>query len=121
GDAIVEVTNYQGDVTVRVSLENIHDVLVYLKEQHRFIYMGDIAATDRFTSEDRFEVLYNIISLKAQKRFFVKTRCSEENPVLPTTCDIWPAANWLEREAFDMLGIQFEGHPDLRRLFMPED
>ena len=80
-----------------------------------------MVAADRFTSEDRFEVIYNIISLKSQKRLFIKTRCSEENPTLPTSTSIWPAANWHEREAFDMFGIQFEGHPDMRRLFLPED
>ena len=76
---------------------------------------------DRFTSEDRFEVIWNIVSLKDRSRIFVKTRVPEDHPSLPTTTDIWPAAEWNEREAFDMMGIRFEGHPDLRRLFLPED
>lgn len=121
GDSLLDVIEYQGDVTLHVSLPVIHDVLEYLKSEHRFIYLVDIVATDRFTSDDRFELIYNIISLKTQKRILVKTRCTEESPEVPTTVDIWPAANWLEREAYDMFGIFFTGHPDLRRLFLPED
>jgi NADH-quinone oxidoreductase subunit C len=119
--AIQDISDYQGDVLITVSLDSIINVLTFLKNEHRFIYLCDMVAADRFTSEDRFEVIYNIISLKSQKRLFIKTRCSEENPTLPTSTSIWPAANWHEREAFDMFGIQFEGHPDMRRLFLPED
>lgn len=121
GDSIKSVSEYQTDVLVTVELSSIHAILSYLKESHRFVYLCDMVATDRFTSEDRFEVIYNLISLRDQKRLFVKTRCPEQNPILPTTTNIWPAANWHEREAFDMFGIMFDGHPDLRRLFLPED
>lgn len=121
GQSLLDVIEYQCDVTLHISLPVIHEVLEYLKTEHRFIYLVDIAATDRFTSDDRFELIYNIVSLKTQKRILVKTRCSEESPEVPTVVDIWPAANWLEREAYDMFGIFFKGHPDLRRLFLPED
>lgn len=121
GSALKGVTEYQTDVTVLIDLASIHEVLSYLKEHHRFVYFCDMVATDRFTSEDRFEVIYNLICLRDQKRFFVKTRCTEQNPSVPTVTDIWPAANWHEREAFDMFGIQFPNHNDLRRLFLPED
>lgn len=117
----VQITTTRGDVQVLVPQTIIHDVLRKLKEEFGFTYFSDMVAADRFTSEDRFEVIWNLISLKDRTRIFVKTRCSEEQPVLPTTTDIWPAANWNEREAYDMFGIQFEGHPDLRRLFLPED
>jgi NADH-quinone oxidoreductase subunit C len=117
----VQMTTTRGDVQVLVPHTIIHDVLRKLKEDFGFTYFSDMVAADRFTSEDRFEVIWNLVSLKDRTRIFVKTRCSEEHPVLPTTTDIWPAANWNEREAYDMFGIQFEGHPDLRRLFLPED
>lgn len=117
----VQITTTRGDVQVLVPQTIIHDVLRKLKEDFGFTYFSDMVAADRFTSEDRFEVIWNLVSLKDRTRIFVKTRCSEEHPVLPTTTDIWPAANWNEREAYDMFGIQFEGHPDLRRLFLPED
>lgn len=118
---VLEVTEYQGDTLVRVDKDVIHDVCSYLKEQHRFIYLVDLFGTDRFTSEDRFEVIYNLVSLKYQIRIFLKIRVAEENPHVVTVTDIWTGANWNERETFDMFGIRFDGHPDLRRIFMPED
>ncbi|MFU8859995.1 MAG: NADH-quinone oxidoreductase subunit C [Cyclonatronaceae bacterium] len=120
-DSVLEVTEYQGDTLVRVDKEAIHDVCAYLKDYHRFIYLVDIFGTDRFTSEDRFEVIYNLVSLKYQLRIFLKIRIPEENPHVVTVTDIWKGANWNERETFDMFGIIFDGHPDLRRIFMPED
>jgi NADH-quinone oxidoreductase subunit C len=119
GQVVVSVT--RGDVQLLVPRSIIIDVLRTLKDGFGFTYLIDIVAADRFTSEDRFEVIWNIISLKDQSRVFVKTRVPEEDPSLPTSIDIWPAANWNEREAFDMMGIRFTGHPDLRRLFLPED
>lgn len=117
----VQISVTRGDVQLLVPRTIIIDVLRTLKDDFGFTYLIDIVATDRFTTEDRFEVIWNIISLKDQSRIFVKTRVPEEDPSLPSTVDIWPAANWNEREAYDMMGIRFTGHPDLRRLFLPED
>jgi NADH-quinone oxidoreductase subunit C len=121
GSKVLEVTEYQGDTLVRVEKNSINQVCSHLKEHHRFIYLIDIFGTDRFTSEDRFEVIYNLVSLKHQLRLFLKIRLPEENPAVVTVTDIWTGANWNERETYDMFGIVFEGHPDLRRIFMPED
>lgn len=118
---IIEVSEYQGSVIVRVSLPSVHEVLNHLYSIHRFLYLVDIIGTDRFTSEERFEVIYNLMSLKDQIRLFVKVRCEEEDPHVPTATDIWRGANWHEREVYDMFGIIFDKHPDLRRMFMPED
>jgi NADH-quinone oxidoreductase subunit C len=120
-DSILGVSEYAGDVIVLVHPEKIIEVLTYLKEDLHYMYLADIIAADRFTSTDRFEVIYNLVSLREQLRIFVKTRCSEENPTLPTATTVWPGANWHEREAYDMFGIHFEGHPDPRRIYMPED
>lgn len=117
----VQISVTRGDVQLLVPRTIIIDVLRTLKDDFGFTYLIDIVATDRFTTEDRFEVIWNIISLKDQSRIFVKTRVPEDDPSLPSTVDIWPAANWNEREAYDMMGIRFTGHPDLRRLFLPED
>jgi NADH-quinone oxidoreductase subunit C len=121
GNAVLDTGGHAGDTFVRVSAEHIHEVLSYLKNEMHFVYLTDLFGTDRFTSEDRFEVIYNLISLKSGARIFIKTWIQEENPVLPTVTDIWAAANWNEREVWDMFGIRFEGHPDLRRIFLPED
>jgi len=121
GDAILETGGYAGDTCVRVSLDKIHEICAWLKEDQHFVYLVDLFGADRFTSEDRFEVIYNIISLKTGTRIYLKVWCPEEEPVVASVTDIWPAANWNEREAWDMFGIKFDGHPDLRRMFMPED
>jgi NADH-quinone oxidoreductase subunit C len=121
GDAILEVTVHSGDTFVLVDSARIHDILSHLKHTSRYIYISDLFGVDRFTSDDRFEVVYNLVNLAQQHRLFVKTRVAEENPVLPTASDIWSGANWNEREVYDMFGIRFEGHPDPRRIFMPED
>lgn len=118
---IIEVSEYQDNVLVRTSLSSVHEVLQHLYKEHRFIYLVDLIGTDRFTSEERFEVIYNLMSLKDQIRLFVKVRCEEEEPHVPTATDIWRGANWHEREVYDMFGIIFDGHPDLRRMYMPED
>ncbi len=121
GVAVRDVSEYTGDTKVLIALDSIHDVLLFLRDEHHFVYLTDLFGADRFTSEDRFEVIYNIVSLKTGVRLFVKTWCPEENPVVPTATDIWPGANWNEREVWDMFGIRFEGHPDHRRIYMPED
>lgn len=120
-DHVISVDEYAGDITILVHKDAVIPVLKSLKEDHHFIYLADLLGTDRFTNEDRFEVIYNIVSLREGHRLFVKTRCPEENPSLPTATPIWPAANWNEREVYDMFGITFDGHPDPRRIFMPED
>jgi NADH-quinone oxidoreductase subunit C len=121
GDSVIEITSHAGDTMIRVALPVIHDVCKWLKDEQHFVYLTDLFGADRFTSEDRFEVIYNIVSLKTGVRLFIKVWCPEENPVLPTVTDIWPGANWNEREVWDMFGIRFDGHPDLRRIFLPED
>lgn len=120
-EGVISISVTRGDVQLLVPRELVHPILKMLKEKFHYMYLSDMVSTDRFTSEDRFEMIWNIVSLKDRSRIFVKTRVPEENPTLPTTTDIWPAAEWNEREAFDMMGIRFDGHPDLRRLFLPED
>lgn len=121
GDHIIEVSENQGNVIIRVSLSEVHDILRHLYDEHRFVYLVDLIGTDRFTSDERFEVIYNMLSLRDQIRVFVKIRCEEEDPHVPTVTDIWRGANWHEREVYDMFGIIFDGHPDLRRMYLPED
>jgi NADH-quinone oxidoreductase subunit C len=120
-DVFLGTKEHAGDLIITIHKDSVHGVLVYLKEKHHFVYLADIFGTDRFTEEDRFEVIYNLVSLKDKHRLFVKTLLPEENPSLPSACDIWKGANWNEREVYDMFGITFDGHPDPRRIFMPED
>lgn len=120
-EQILEASEYQDTVMVRVSAEVIHEICKALYGEHRFIYLVDIFGTDRFTSDERFEVIYNMVSLHDGIRLFVKVRCEEHDPHVPTVTDIWKGANWHERLTYDMFGIRFDGHPDLRRMYLPED
>lgn len=120
-EQILEASEYQNTVMVRVSSVVIHDVCKELYREHNFIYLVDIFGTDRFTSDERFEVVYHMLSLHDGIRMFVKVRCEEEDPHVPTVTDIWKGANWHERLTYDMFGIRFDNHPDPRRMFLPED
>jgi NADH-quinone oxidoreductase subunit C len=120
-DSFVEVYQSTDDTFIRVEANAIVDICRYLKDEQHFIYLTDLFGIDRFTSEDRFEIAYDLISLRDRERFFLKVRLPEEDPRLGSVSDIWKAASWMEREAYDMFGITFTGHPDFRRMFMPED
>lgn len=121
GDAVLDVTEYAAEHTVYVRREAIVDVCRFLKDEQGFDYLADIGTVDRFTETDRFEVFYNLVSLEGRKRLRLKVRVDEEDPVVPTITSVYRAANWNEREAWDMMGIKFDGHPDPRRIYMPED
>jgi len=87
----------------------------------RFAFLADLTAVDWWPGEPRFQVVYLLASLEHAQRLRVKVALPGEDAHLPTASTIWPAANWLEREVFDLFGIVFDGHPDLRRVLMPED
>jgi NADH-quinone oxidoreductase subunit C len=120
-DKLIEVYQSSGDTYVRVEADAVTEICKYLRDELKFDYLTDIFGIDRFTSDERFEVVYNLVSLRHGVRIFIKIRCQEENPEVDSVVSVWPAANWAEREAFDMFGIRFRNHPDLRRMYMPED
>ena len=120
GGDIGETTLYAGETTVYVSRDAIADVCRHLFDIG-FTYMADMLTVDRFTETDRFEVGYNLCAFKARRRIRLKVRVDEDDAVVPSVVSIWPGAGWHEREAWDMMGIRFDGNPDLRRIYMPED
>ena len=81
----------------------------------------DITAVDRYRREQRFEVVYHLYSLQHKHYIRLQVPVEEEQPVVPSVTGVWAGANWHERETFDMFGIRFTGHPDLRRMYMPEE
>jgi NADH-quinone oxidoreductase subunit C len=87
----------------------------------RFTLLVELTATDFWPREPRFEAVYLLVSPELRQRLRLKVKLPGGDPRLPTVTDVWPAANWLEREVWDLFGIVFEGHPDPRRLLMPED
>jgi NADH-quinone oxidoreductase subunit C len=121
GDDIHDVDRYANEDTVYVEKKRIQDICRYLKEEENFDYFIDLGGIDNFTDEDRYEVFYNIVSTERQKRIRLKVRVDEGDMRVPSVTDIYRAANWNEREAYDMFGFEFVDHPDPRRMYMPED
>ena len=118
---LVETNNYVGETTLTVKAEDLFWVCKALKEKFGFDYLTDIFAVDHYRDEQRFEVNYNIMNLTEKIRLRIKTFVEEDKPEVDSVVEIWPAANWNERETFDMMGVIFKNHPDLRRMFLPED
>ncbi len=128
GAAIVEAGAPLGEPTVVVGSDAILDVLRFCRDDDRlaFAMLTDLTAVDylRFPGREdgpRFEVVYQLYSLVRNHRLRVKVALDEDDAVVPTAVPLWPIANWLEREVWDMFGIRFAGHPDLRRLLLYEE
>lgn len=120
-DWVVGTTYYAGETTIEVKAAAIVKVCEILKTKFGFDYLADITAIDYYTDDNRFGVAYNLVSLTGKKRLRILAKIGEHEPTINTVTGVWPAANWYEREAYDMMGIRFFGHPDLRRIYMPED
>jgi NADH-quinone oxidoreductase subunit C len=121
-DAIAHISYFVGDWTIVAPVARVHDVLRYLRTapDAAFDFCSDVTATDWPPRPERFDLVYCLYSIAHRHRIRVKTRVAEHQPV-PSATDLWTAANWLEREVFDMFGVNFTGHPDRRRILMPDD
>jgi NADH-quinone oxidoreductase subunit C len=122
GDAVEEVTYWAGEVTVRVPSDRILEICRFLKDdpETQMDLLSDLCAADYPKEPKRFEVLYHMYSIPRGQRLRVKTRVGEGEAVA-SVASVWATANWHEREAYDLFGISFEGHPDLRRILLPDD
>ena len=112
-----------GETTVSVSAGQIVDTLTKLRDDPacQFEILIDLAGVDYPERAQRFEVVYHLLSFKNHHHVCLKVGLPEKNPAVPTLTDLWATANWQEREAYDLLGITFTGHPGLERILMPED
>ena len=119
---VADVNDAHGEVTVVVPRESIVDVCWVLKTQHGFDMLADLCGADRGPEEDpRFEVNYHVFSTKHYNRLRLKVLLSEVDPNVTTVTTVWKTANWHERETYDLFGVIFDGHPDLRRILLPSD
>ncbi len=120
--SILATEEFRGDLTAVVAREDIVRVAEFVKNEPglAFDLIIDVFGVDMYRSEDRFEVIYNVYSTSSRRYLRLKVRVPEDPPEVPTVTGVWPGANWHERETWDMFGIRFTGHPDLRRLYMPE-
>jgi NADH-quinone oxidoreductase subunit C len=106
---------------IEVSKDQILTACKVLKDELAFDQLIDLVGVDRFTKKDRFEVIYNLWSNSSKSRLFVRVKLDSKNPEIETVSPLWSTANWEEREAYDMFGIKFLNHPDLRRIYMMEE
>jgi NADH-quinone oxidoreductase subunit C len=120
---VAEVIEFRGETTVVVPQENLLRVGSYLATEPslRFSFLSDLTTVDRFPMEPRFELNYQLLSLDRRERLRLKVRVPGSVASVPSVTSIWPTANWHEREGFDLFGIRFQGHPDLRRILMPDE
>lgn len=123
-DWVSEVIEALGEVTLVVPAARIVDVCAELKAgtETQFDFLSDICGADRGVEEEpRFEVNYHLFSTKKHHRLRLKVLLNEGEAHVPTVTGIWRTANWHERETFDLMGVVFDGHPDLRRILLPDD
>jgi NADH-quinone oxidoreductase subunit C len=125
GDGVFTTSRCQDNLRLHVPAARLLELLAALKDQCGFSMLAELGATDYLgypgRTRPRFEVHYVLLNLDSSERLVVKAAVDDPNPSLPTVVPLWPGANWMEREVFDMFGITFLGHPDLRRILMPEE
>ncbi len=122
GDAIVDSHSFRGDDTIVVKKESLKEICTFLKEDKDcvFDYLLDVCGADYMPREPRFEVVYHMHSISKKHRMRVKTQVADGEKVDSVT-SIWGTADWTERETYDMYGIEFEGHPNMKRIYMDDD
>ncbi|MBL7191515.1 NADH-quinone oxidoreductase subunit C [bacterium] len=122
-DLVISHHRFRGDRTVTIKKEGIHKVLQSLKEHPEFALnmLTDITAVDYLGQRPRFEIVYHLTNVNKSLRIRIKAEVPERSPEVETVTDLWLTADWLEREVFDMFGIKFKGHPDLRRILLYEE
>lgn len=119
---VTDVKDALGEVTIFVPRESIVDVCWVLKTKYQFDLLADLCGADRGVEEEpRFEVNYHLFSTKHHNRLRLKVLLSEDEPNVKSVVSVWKTANWHERETYDLVGIIFDGHPDLRRILLPSD
>ncbi|HEY2614908.1 MAG TPA: NADH-quinone oxidoreductase subunit C [Chthoniobacterales bacterium] len=118
GDKIQEKIEFRGETTFVIRAAELREVAKFCKDELSFDYLLDIASVDNFGEEPRFEVVYELYSMTLAIHLRIKVRVSEDAGEVATVSDIWPTANWHEREIYDMMGLRFAGHPNLRRILM---
>jgi NADH-quinone oxidoreductase subunit C len=111
-------TEFRGETTFTIAASDLHEIAKFCRDELSFDYLIDITSIDNFGEEPRFEIVYELYSMSLAVHLRLKLKVSEDVGAVDTVSDIWPTANWHEREIYDMMGIKFNGHPDLRRILM---
>ena len=121
--AVAEVIQFRGETTVVVPRELLRGAAERCRQDAalQFDLLSDATCVDRFPLEPRFEMNYHLVSIPRRDKVRLRVRLSGNDPVVDSLISVWPGANWLEREVFDLFGIRFTGHTDLRRILLPDD
>lgn len=117
----LDYSDVNGTFLITIPKENLLEVCKILKNDLGFDQCRDAVGVDRFTKKNRYEILYNLYSLNEKDRVFIKVILESKDPESISIAGVWKSADWYEREAYDMVGIKFKGHPDMRRIYMPEE
>ncbi len=125
GDGVFSTSQYLDNLRLHVPASRLIELLTVLKNQCGFSFLAELGGTDYLGypghTRHRFEVHYVLLNIDTTERLIVKAGVDDPNPTLPSAYPLWRGADWMEREVYDMYGIVFEGHPDLRRILMPEE
>jgi NADH-quinone oxidoreductase subunit C len=126
GPVILKVSTFRDNVRVLVDRSKLMDALAFLKEEGGFGMLSELGGVDYLgypgrNEGSRFEVHYILLNQETHERIILKVGVDDPEPSLPSAVRLWLGADWMEREVFDMYGIRFEGHPDLRRILMPDE
>ena len=122
--AVVETAEFRGEQTIVLLPEHLVAVCTYLRKQLAYTFFSSVTAVDWPERIPRYDIVYHLLSISHLSELRLKVRVGtrgEEHPSVPTVSGVWPGANWYEREVYDLFGITFAGHPDLRRILMPND
>jgi NADH-quinone oxidoreductase subunit C len=111
----------RGEATLEIAPAKIVSICGFLKYDQKFVRLSSVTAVDRYPAEPRFEVVYHLHSVDRSERLRLKCRLKGENPEIESVTSVWRAANWYEREVFDLFGVRFTNHPDLTRIMLPDE
>ena len=122
-EAISGPIEFRGETTLIVQPEHLIEVCTFLRDNPalKFDLLSDVSAVDCLPDHPRFMVNYHLYSMENNFSLRVKVQLDGEQPRVPSVTSVWPGANWHEREVWDLMGVKFDGHPDPRRIFLPED
>ena len=121
GDAVTGGKLDRGELTLEVRSSKIVSVCGFLKYDQAFVRLSSVTAVDWYPADPRFEVVYHLHSIERNERIRLKCALRGEDATIESVTSVWRSANWYEREVFDLFGIRFVNHPDLRRILMPDD
>jgi NADH-quinone oxidoreductase subunit C len=118
GENLQHRTEFRGEITYTIGESDLREIIKFCRDELSFDYLLDITSIDNFGEEPRFEIVYHLYSMPHAAHLRLKLKVSEDVGAVDSVSDIWPTADWHEREIYDMMGIKFNGHPDLRRILM---